>query len=249
MGDPRTLQNKVFFEIMLYFCRRGRQNLRELKIKDFSSAKDDKGARYVTKSSDELTKNRREDDEGFEGGMMFEKLGPQCPVASLELYIKHLNTKNEFLFQRPKKGSKIGVDHVCFDNMVVGEHTLCEKMKCISKEAEFSNHSNHSIRATAVTILDKCGYEARHIMAVSGHKSESSIQSYCKADTSMKKQMSESMAAATSTVALPESNVQPSPLLSLSQEEFFMRDVSVSTSTTQVSKTYNFSNGNVIFNN
>ena len=23
LGDPRTLQNKVFFEIMLYFCRRG----------------------------------------------------------------------------------------------------------------------------------------------------------------------------------------------------------------------------------
>ena len=76
MGDPRTLQNKVFFEIMLYSCRRGRQNLRELKIKDFSFTKDDKGARYVTKSGDELTKNRREDDEGFEGGMMFEKTGP-----------------------------------------------------------------------------------------------------------------------------------------------------------------------------
>ena len=76
MGDPRTLQNNLFFEIMLYFCRRGRQNLRELKIKDFSSTKDDKGARYVTKSGDELTKNRREDDEGFEGGMMFEKTGP-----------------------------------------------------------------------------------------------------------------------------------------------------------------------------
>ena len=65
LGDPRTLQNKVFFEIMLYFCRRGRQNLRELKIKDFSTTKDDKGARYVTKSGDELTKNRREDDEGL----------------------------------------------------------------------------------------------------------------------------------------------------------------------------------------
>lgn len=250
LGDPRTLQNKVFFEIMLYFCRRGRQNLRELKIKDFSFTKDDKGARYVTKSGDELTKNRREDDEGFEGGMMFEKPGPQCPVASLELYIKHLNPKNEFLFQRPKKGSKIGVDGVCFDNMVVGERTLGEKMKCISKEAELSKiYTNHSIRATAVTILDKCGYEARHIMAVSGHKSESSIRSYCKTDTSTKKQMSESMAAATSTVALPESNVPLSPLLSLSQEEFLMRDVSVSTSTTQVSKTYNFSNCNVIFNN
>ena len=213
MGDPRTVQNKVFFEIMLYFCRRGRQNLRELKIKDFSSTKDDKGARYVTKSGDELTKNRREDDEGFEGGMMFEKPGPQCPVASLELYIKHLNPKNEFLFQRPKKGSKIGVDDVCFDNMVVGERTLGEKMKCISKEAELSKiYTNHSIRATAVTILDKCGYGARHIMAVSGHKSESSLRSYCKTDTSTKKQMSESMAAVTSTVALPKSNVPPSPL-------------------------------------
>ena len=191
----------------------------------------------MTKSGDELTKNRREDDEGFEGGMMFEKPGPQCPVASLELYIKHLNPKNEFLLQRPKKGSKIGVDGVCFDNMVVGEHMLGKKMKCIS------------IRATAVTILDKCGYEARHIMAVSGHKSETSIRSYCKTDTSTKKQMSESMAAVTSTVALTESNVPPSPLLFLSQEEFLMRDVSVSTSTTQVSKTYNLSNCNVIFNN
>jgi len=123
---------------MLYFCRRGRQNLRELKTKDFSFTKDDKGARYVTKSGDELTKNRREDDEDFEGGMLFEKPGPQCFFASLELYIKHPNPKNEFLFQRPKKGSKIGVDGVCFDNTVVGESTLGEKMKCISKEAELS---------------------------------------------------------------------------------------------------------------
>ena len=64
--------------------------------------------------------------------------------------------------------------------------------------------------------------------------------------------MPESMAAATSTLALPESNVPLSPLLTSSQEEFLMRDVSVSTSTTQVSKTYIFSNHancNVIFNN
>ena len=61
--------------------------------------------------------------------------------------------------------------------------------------------------------------------------------------------MPESMAAATFPVALPESNVPLSPLLSLSQEEFLMRDVSVSASTTQVSKKYNFSICNVTFNN
>ena len=37
---------------------------------------------------------------------------------------------------------------------------------------------NHSIRATMITKLDKSGYEAQHIMAVSGHRNESSIRSY-----------------------------------------------------------------------
>lgn len=46
-----------------------------MKIKDFLFIKDDKGVWYVIKSGDELIKNRREDDEGFEGGMMFEKFG------------------------------------------------------------------------------------------------------------------------------------------------------------------------------
>ncbi|KAK3729205.1 hypothetical protein QZH41_002770 [Actinostola sp. cb2023] len=169
--DPKTLQNKVFFEIMLFYCRRGRQNLRELKVTDFSFSCDDKGSRYVCKTGDELTKNRREDDDGFEGGLMYEKPGPNCPVASLELYIKHLNPRNQFLFQRPKKDAKIGIDEICYDNMVVGERMLGEKMKTISREAKLSKiYTNHSIRATSVTILDSSGFEARHIMACTSSK-------------------------------------------------------------------------------
>ena len=78
----------------------------------------------------------------------------------------------------------------------------CVGLRPTSPAAREKNlwYPGYSIRATAVTILDKCGYEARHIMAVNGHKKESSIRSYCKTDTSTKKQMSESMAAATSTV-------------------------------------------------
>ena len=78
-------------------------------MKDFSFTKGDKGARYVTKSGDELTNNRREDDEGFEGGMMFQKPGPQCPVASLELYIKHINPKNEFCSKGQRKEVKLAL--------------------------------------------------------------------------------------------------------------------------------------------
>ena len=53
LNDPEKLQNKVFFEVMLYFCRRGRQNLRQLKKTDFSFNTDGTGARYVCKTTDE----------------------------------------------------------------------------------------------------------------------------------------------------------------------------------------------------
>ena len=57
--------NETFYGdgLMLYFCRRGRQNLRQLKKTDFSFNTDSTGARYVCKSTDELTKNRRKDEE------------------------------------------------------------------------------------------------------------------------------------------------------------------------------------------
>ena len=103
LDDPEKLQNKVFFEVMLYFCRRGRQNLRQLKKTNFSFNTDSTGARYVCKATNELTKKGREDGEGFDGGFMYEKPGPNCPVVSFELYLSHLNPLNEFLFQRPKR--------------------------------------------------------------------------------------------------------------------------------------------------
>ena len=49
--------------------------------------------------------------------------------------------------------------------MVVGERSLGEMMKQISNQAKLAmDYTNHSIRATAVTILDKPGFEARHII-------------------------------------------------------------------------------------
>ena len=60
-----------------------------------------------------------------------------------------------FLFQRLKRNAST--------SEVVGERTLGEKMKNISREAKlFKCYTNHSIRATDVTILDKSGFEARH---------------------------------------------------------------------------------------
>ena len=41
-----------------------------------------------------------------------------------------------------------------------------------------SDLTNHCVRATAVTVLSDRNVEARHIKAVTGHKSDSAIESY-----------------------------------------------------------------------
>ena len=92
---------------MLYFCRRGRQNLRQLKKTDFSFNKDSTRARYMCKTTDELTKNSPEDEEGFDGCLMNENPFPNCPVISFELYVGHVNPLNELLFNAPREKSPL----------------------------------------------------------------------------------------------------------------------------------------------
>ena len=139
-------------------------------------------------------------------------------------------------------------------------------MKRMSKAAQLSReYTNHSIRATAVTILDKAGFEARHIMSVSGHRNESSIRSYSKTDdTTKRKIMRETLNAMAASNAPRDCEVvsenvantvsqaeplSPLPLFSLSQEEC-LRDVHLSSQTrVSASKHYTFHNCNVIFNN
>ena len=103
-----SIRKKVFSR---YFVGRKALNLRQLRKTDFWFNTDSTGARYVCKATEELTKHRREDDEGFDGGLMYEKRGgPNCPVVSFELYLSHLNPLNEFLFQRPKRNASTSED-------------------------------------------------------------------------------------------------------------------------------------------
>ena len=56
---------------------------------------------------------------------------------------------------------------------------------------------NHYIRATAVSLLDECNFEARHIMNVLGQKSESSIRSYSRRLSEVKqKEISHALSSA-----------------------------------------------------
>ena len=201
--DPKTLQQFVWFNIMFHLIRRGRENLRLLTKQSFAVQKDATGRKFVYQATDELDKNHRgkdqPDDSTGEGRMYERKDSPFCPVKAFELYLSKLNPNLPYLWQRPKpKENFKETDEVWYRNAPVGKNTLGTLMKRISEDLELSQtYTNHCIRTTAVSLLDECNFEARHIMRVSGHKSESSIRSYSRRLSETKqKQISDSLASA-----------------------------------------------------
>ena len=101
------------------------------------------------------------------------------------------------LWQRLKKNVNFS-DNCWYDDQVVGRDPLNDLMKTLSINAKLSKiYTNHSIRATTITKLDECGFEARHIQAVSGHKSENTVRCYSKNCPDVKKrQMSTALSGA-----------------------------------------------------
>ena len=193
-NSPTGLQLKVWFELMLYICRRGRENLRELKKDHFVVATDSDGRQYVTQAVDELTKKTREDNQSSrtDAGRMYETSTDQCPVRSFIKYKSKLHPECETLFQTPKSAIPSDVDSPWYKKMPVGKHTLGNFMSLISKQAQLSRpYTNHCIRATCISILDSMGFSARDICQISGHANEGSLSSYIgKANDGRKQELS-----------------------------------------------------------
>ncbi|XP_071500206.1 uncharacterized protein [Diadema antillarum] len=195
VSTPRRLQNKVFMNVTPHFCNRGRENLRYMKKDGFPIATDSTNRSDVYVKKDKLKKNHRGgfggDGEERQTGRMYESASDDCPVKSFYSYIPRLNPSCAFLWQRPKAKFSPDSQTPWYDNMPVGKNTLGQMMVKISTEANCSTkYTNHYLRATTITTLDAAGFEALHIMAVSGHKAESSLKHYSRIQEAQKRQMS-----------------------------------------------------------
>ena len=58
--NPLSLLRNVWFHVVLFFCRRGREEQRELKRSSFAFEADASGRRLVTMAHDEVTKIMQE---------------------------------------------------------------------------------------------------------------------------------------------------------------------------------------------
>ena len=79
--------------------------------------------------------------------------------------------------------------------MVVGKKPIEEYLKNLSLKIPLSmKYTNHSVRPTTIGNLDAAGFEAHHIQAVLGHKSEETIKCYTrKCPPKIKHKMCESL--------------------------------------------------------
>ena len=59
MATPLGLQNKVFVDLMLHMCNRGRENIRSFKAEYFTVTTDSTGLRYIFMNQDMKTKNHQ----------------------------------------------------------------------------------------------------------------------------------------------------------------------------------------------
>ena len=141
---------------------------------------------------------------------------PLCPVSSYRKYLSKLNPKRDDLWQRPADEFDETQD-VWYLNQPLGKNTLAVFMKTISKQANLSREfTNHSIRATSISVLDVSKFTDRDIMSVSGHKSEHSIKNYTGHVTSKRKY---EMSSALSASVTKDVEVEVHGELTLSQEQ------------------------------
>ena len=129
MDTPAGLQDKVFVDFMLFFCNRGRENLRDIKVSDVIF---DQNGQFI-ELRDMQTKNHKGDakDSTSQGGRIYRTGNSSCPYTSFEKYLSLLNKDSEQFFQRPK--SKPTCD-TWYDASPLGKNTLYNKMKMLSEK-------------------------------------------------------------------------------------------------------------------
>ena len=210
LDDPVGLQDKVFIDVMLYFCIHGRQNLREMTLDSFEICEEALGGKCYITLKDTLTKNNRADKlKKNQGGVMTPTNGPRCPVASFLHYKDKLNPQCKWFWQRPAQ-HKFELKPSCsgpwYRNASLGKNTIGEKMKTISSRAGTKAYTNHCLRATSISTLQNSRFWEREIMSVYGHRSESSLGHYALTNSETKENMSLAITVAVDPKSVPWSS-------------------------------------------
>ena len=153
----------------------------------------------MRKVQDEGTKNHQEVNSEIITAFMPQIIDPTtgnphklCPVRSFENYIGKLSKDSNMLWQQPLKN--INRRDTWYLSQHYGHNTLDKFMRRISEKINLSQvYTNHCIRVTGVTNLNRSHFTAKQIMSISGHKSLESLAIYQKVTSDEKMMMGMSL--------------------------------------------------------
>lgn len=218
--NTEVLQHKVFFDMVYYLGRRGKEGLRELQKDWFESKFTEDGIEYIQIKVNEVTKKnqgdrtstRMNDVHNDNNIMLAMPTSDRCPVNSFHHYMKLLNPKINDFFQRPNIRKKK------YDASPIGLHTLGDMMAEISKLAQLSTrYTNHQIRKTTGTAMGKSGQSAPKIAHHLKQKNIQSVMHYIEGPTLEDKQENAQLlhnyTHKDAPLPVQKENVQPPPLL------------------------------------
>ena len=165
INDPTGLQELIWFNIMFFFIRRGRENIRQMKKSSFSIATDASGQEFIYQVQGELDKNHNINDSAFDTigeGRIYSTNGPKCPVVCFRKCITKLNPNLEALRQRPRQTVN-STDSIWYCNIPHGEKHLGSMLSRMSLKYDLSQmYINHYLRITTLQALDDAKIEGRH---------------------------------------------------------------------------------------
>ena len=105
LETPERLLQTAWFNIMLHFGKRGRENMREMTAEDIQIHKSSSGLEYIT-HVERATKNHRggfNSSENEAAAVMSEMPGnPRCPVVAVKTYLSKRNKQCQALWQNQK---------------------------------------------------------------------------------------------------------------------------------------------------
>lgn len=196
-----TLRQCVWYNISLHFITRGLECHHQLLQESFQFHQDENDKEFVTINHETQQKN-------FQGGLnkeeapsdrrMYATGQNNCPVKMLKLLINRTEPSAKSLFNVCVKdaltNSKL---QYWYSSKPLVKRTFANFMADICKAANCNKkYTAHCLRATAIQFMSDAGFQARHIMFMSGHRSEASLRSYSRnMSTEQKKSISSTLSA------------------------------------------------------
>ena len=184
--DTEVLLHKIFFDIMYYTGRRGKEGLRNLNKESFIVKTAPDGKQFIEITFNEKSKKNQGDSLSSAANALHNDHhvitsipnSPLCPVDSFNKYINLLNAQNKAFFQKPNNA------HTAYTKEVIGKNTLGDMMKIISEAANLSKiYTNHQIRKTTATGMRRSGFSLEQIANVTKHNNLDSLKHYVDAPT------------------------------------------------------------------